>query len=70
MSKQKELKEQIIELRNKMHIIIESKNDLLDYEVLSISQQLDHLLNEYYDVLSHIKNIKNIKKSSLEKFNR
>ncbi|WP_129599707.1 aspartyl-phosphate phosphatase Spo0E family protein [Anaerophilus nitritogenes] len=64
MNKVKELKKQIAELRTTMHILINNKNDLLDYEVLSVSQQLDLLLNQYYDALSDIKNISHYKNRS------
>lgn len=34
-------------LRNNMHNLIEQKDNLLDPEIIRISQQLDILLNKY-----------------------
>ncbi|MBF8984865.1 aspartyl-phosphate phosphatase Spo0E family protein [Lutibacter sp. B2] len=48
------VKKQISELRNKMHDLINKKNNLIDYEILDISQALDRLLNRYYKIKSSI----------------
>lgn len=48
------VKKQISELRNNMHNLIDKKNNLIDYEVVAISQELDILLNRYHKIKSCI----------------
>ncbi len=50
MDSLKVLELKIIELRDRMHRLIESKQELIDPEIVSISQELDKLLNIYNDI--------------------
>lgn len=51
MEKLQDITNQIRHLRHKMHELIDKKGDLLNPEVINISQRLDHVLNQYHEVL-------------------
>jgi hypothetical protein len=42
-----EIEVRIYEMRQALYKVIDSKNNLLDNEVISVSKKLDELLNEY-----------------------
>ena len=46
-----EMKIIIYEMRETLHTIIQEKQNLLDVEVIAISQKLDGVLNEYNNLL-------------------
>lgn len=48
----------IEKLRRLMHELIEQEKDLSNPNVILISQMLDEVLNEYYELLSREKNKK------------
>lgn len=50
-----ELIGRINELRERMHIIIQVKKDLLDPEIVAISQKLDLTLNKYHELEATLK---------------
>lgn len=54
MNELKRIQQQIIKLRNTMHDLIDGSNNLIDYEVVAISQTLDVLLNRYHKIKSSI----------------
>ncbi|WZL73938.1 aspartyl-phosphate phosphatase Spo0E family protein [Clostridiaceae bacterium 35-E11] len=51
MQKLQEINNQITQLRHKMHELINKKGDLLHPEVIYISQTLDHVLNQYHQII-------------------
>ena len=51
MSKEELLLEKIEEVRDLMNQLIREKQELLDQNVIQLSQRLDNLLNEYNDFL-------------------
>lgn len=52
MDELKELDTLISEMRNKLHLIIETKENLLDPEVIAASQDLDRILNEHSKLIN------------------
>ncbi len=55
------LKNDINNVRSTLHSLINKKQgDLLDKEIISVSQQLDTLLNKYNSILSNAKNKKDL----------
>lgn len=51
MSNKELLLKKIEEIRALMNKLIEEKDELIDPEIVEVSQQLDRLLNEYNDIL-------------------
>lgn len=58
MTRMKELQNHIEMVRESLTSIIEAKKDLLDPEIVSISQLLDILLNEYIRLCNIMENRK------------
>lgn len=54
MNELKAIEQQISKLRNNMYALIDKKNNLIDYEIVNISQTLDSLLNRYHEIISSI----------------
>lgn len=46
-------------LRNKLMKLIDEKEDLLDYEILNMSRQLDKVIADYNKAARQIKNDRN-----------
>lgn len=51
MKSLEEMNKLIYEIRQSLYIIIDEKQNLLDEEVIAISQKLDNILNEYNNLL-------------------
>jgi len=47
-----EIEKMIYEMRQTLHTIINEKNNLLDPEVIAVSQELDATLNEYNNLIN------------------
>ncbi|SHH56653.1 aspartyl-phosphate phosphatase Spo0E family protein [Sporanaerobacter acetigenes] len=52
MCEVKDIAEQIEKIRKDMNELLKEKSDLLDPEVVAVSQMLDSVLNEYYRILN------------------
>lgn len=50
-----ELMANINELRERMHLVIQVKTDLIDPEIVAISQELDLILNRYHELEATLK---------------
>ena len=48
----KDIAEKIEKVRKEMNELLKEKSDLLDPEVVAVSQMLDSVLNEYYRILN------------------
>lgn len=48
------IEEMISEMREKLYLIVERKDNLLDQEVIDASQELDKILNEYDNIFNEI----------------
>lgn len=53
MSKEELLLKKIEEVRTLMNQLISEKSQLIDEELVLLSQRLDELLNEYHNFLRH-----------------
>lgn len=51
MDKVEELILKIDEMKSQMNNLIEQKEDLVDLEVVEVSQKLDSILNDYNSIL-------------------
>ncbi|WP_027633768.1 aspartyl-phosphate phosphatase Spo0E family protein [Clostridium hydrogeniformans] len=51
MTKIQEITQKIEELRNLMHCLMNESHKLTDVELVTLSQELDELLNEYNRLL-------------------
>ena len=54
MEKADEMDKKVCEMRQNLQRLISEKTNLLDPEVISASQKLDVVLNEYHMILSKI----------------
>lgn len=53
MARIQEITHKIEELRSLMHSLMNEANSLTDTELVSLSQELDKLLNEYSRLIDH-----------------
>ena len=59
LDKLNSLEQDISFLRQKMHEVIESKNNLLNPDVIEISQMLDEVLTKHYETIKEYNSSKN-----------